>query len=260
MKMLRRNLDIKLKTSDEIEIMREAGKISSLALWEAGRAVRPGISTKELDEIALNCIKSHGAIPSFLGVDGFPACACISVNEELVHFIPSKDKILKEGDIVTIDVGAGVRGFHGDNAYTFPCGKVSDEASKLLEITKNSLQKGIDAAKIGNRIGDIGNAVQSFVEAAGFSIIRRFVGHGIGQSVHEAPSVPNFGKKNTGELIQEGLVIAIEPMVAVGNPEVEALRDDGWNVVMKDRSLSAHFEHTVAITEDGVIVLTSPNF
>lgn len=254
--MLRRNLDIKLKTANEIERMREAGRVSALALREAGSAVHPGISTKELDEIARKCIEFCGAKPSFLGVDGFPATACISINEELIHCIPSKDKILKEGDIVSIDVGACVDGFHGDNTKTFACGKISHEATKLLEITEKSLQKGIEVAKIGNRIGDIGYAVQSFVEAAGFSVIRNFVGHGIGKSVHEAPSVPNFGKKHSGELIQNGLVIAIEPMVAVGGPEIEALNSDGWNVVMKDRKLSAHFEHTVAITEDGVIVLT----
>lgn len=254
--MLKRNLDIKLKTSEEIEIMKEAGRVSALALRAAGDAVCPGISTKELDDIARKTIEMNGATPSFLGVDGFPATACISVNEELIHCIPSKNKVLKEGDIVSIDVGACINGFHGDNTFTFPCGKISQEASNLLEITKKSLQKGIEAAKIGNRIGDIGYAVQSFVEAAGYSVVRKFVGHGIGKSVHEAPSVPNFGKKHSGELIQNGLVIAIEPMVAVGSPEVEPLNSDGWNVVMKDRKLSAHFEHTVAVTEEGVVVLT----
>ena len=254
--MLKRNLDIKLKTEGDIFCMKEAGRVSALALRAAGEAVRPGVSTKELDEIARKCIESYGAKPSFLGVNDFPATACISVNEELIHCIPSKDKILKDGDIVSVDVGACVDGFHGDNAKTFPCGKISREALKLLEITEKSLQKGIEVAKIGNRIGDIGHAIQSFVEAAGFSIIRNFVGHGIGRSVHEAPSVPNFGKRHCGELIQNGLVIAIEPMIAVGAPEVEALSSDGWNIVMKDRSLSAHFEHTVAITENGVIILT----
>lgn len=254
--MLKRNLDIKLKTREEIDIMREAGRISALALEAAGKAIMPGISTKELDDIARKCIESNGAIPSFLGVDGFPATACISVNEELVHCIPSSDKILNDGDIVSIDVGAGISGFHGDNTKTFACGTISDEAQKLLDVTKTSLDIGIQAAVIGNKIGDIGYAIQSYVESFGYSIVRSYVGHGIGRSVHEAPSVPNYGKKHSGELLESGLVVAIEPMVCIGSAELESLAPGGWNVVTKDRRLCAHFEHTVAITEDGTFILT----
>lgn len=254
--MLKRNLDIKLKTQEEIDIMKEAGRISALALEAAGKAIVPGISTKELDDIARDCIESNGAIPSFLGVDGFPATACISVNEELVHCIPSSDKILKEGDIVSIDVGAGISGFHGDNTKTFACGKISKDAQKLLDVTSKSLELGIQAAKVGNKIGDIGYAVQSYVESFGYSIVKSYVGHGIGRSVHEAPSVPNYGKKHSGELLESGLVIAIEPMVCVGSADLESLAPGGWNVVTKDRQLCAHFEHTVAITENGTFILT----
>lgn len=254
--MLKRNLNIKLKSREEIDIMREAGRISALALKTAGEAIEPGISTKELDDIARKCIESSGAKPSFLGEDGFPATACISVNEELIHCIPSSEKIIKEGDIVSIDVGACINGFHGDNTKTFACGKISENAKILLDVTEKSLQKGIENAKVGNHIGDIGHSIQSFVESFGFSVIKNYVGHGIGRSVHEAPSVPNYGKKFSGPIIEDGLVIAIEPMVSIGSPELEALLDGGWNVVTKDRSLCAHFEHTVAITENGTFILT----
>lgn len=254
--MLKRNLNIKLKSREEISIMREAGRISALALKAAGDAIEPGISTKELDNIAQKCIESNGAIPSFLGVDGFPATACISVNEELIHCIPSDKKIIKEGDIVSIDVGACINGFHGDNTKTFACGNISKNAKNLLEITEKALQTGIESAKIGNHIGDIGYNIQNFVESFGFSVIKNYVGHGIGKSVHEAPSVPNYGKKFSGPVIENGLVIAIEPMVSIGSPELESLLKGGWNVVTKDRSLCAHFEHTVAITEEGTFILT----
>lgn len=254
--MLKKNLDIKLKSREEINVMKDAGRISALALNAAGSAIEPGITTKELDNIARKCIESNGAVPSFLGVDGFPATACISVNEELIHCIPSKDKIIHEGDIVSIDVGACINGFHGDNTKTFGCGKVSDEAQKLLKVTQEALSKGIDAAKVGNKVGDIGYVIQNYVESFGFSVIKNYVGHGIGRSVHEAPSIPNFGKRFSGDLLQDGLVIAIEPMVSVKSPELEALLPGGWNVVTKDRCLCAHFEHTVAITDEGTIILT----
>ena len=254
--MLKRNLNIKLKSREEISIMREAGRISALALKAAGDAIEPGISTKELDKIAQKCIESNGAVPSFLGVDGFPATACISVNEELIHCIPSDEKIINEGDIVSIDVGACINGFHGDNTKTFACGNISKDAKTLLEITEKALQIGIESAKIGNHIGDIGYNIQNFVESFGFSVIKNYVGHGIGKSVHEAPSVPNYGKKFSGPVIENGLVIAIEPMVSIGSPELESLLKGGWNVVTKDRSLCAHFEHTVAITEEGTFILT----
>ena len=233
--MLKKNLDIKLKSREEINIMKDAGRISALALNAAGSAIEPGITTKELDDIARKCIESNGAIPSFLGVDGFPATACISINEELIHCIPSKDKVVHEGDIVSIDVGACIDGFHGDNTKTFGCGKISDEAQKLLDVTQEALSKGIDAAKVGNKVGDIGYVIQNYVESFGFSVMKNYVGHGIGRSVHEAPSVPNFGKRFSGDLLQDGLVIAIEPMVSVKSPELESLLLGGWNVVTKDR-------------------------
>ena len=254
--MIKRNLDIKLKSEEEIKVMREAGRISALALETAGKAIEPGISTKELDEIARKCIESNGAIPSFLGVDGFPATACISINEELIHCIPSENKIVREGDIVSIDVGACVNGFHGDNTKTFGCGKISKKAQNLLDVTERSLMKGIESAVVGNHIGDVGYAIQSFVESFGLSVIKKYVGHGIGREVHEAPSVPNYGKKYSGEFIESGLVMAIEPMVSLGSADLESLSGDGWNIATKDRSLCAHFEHTVAITEAGTFVLT----
>jgi len=254
--MLKRNLDIKLKSREEIDIMREAGKISAMALEAAGKAIVPGISTKELDEIARKCIEENGAVPSFLGEDGFPATACISVNEELIHCIPSSEKILKDGDIVSIDVGAGINGFHGDNTKTFGCGKISKEAQQLLDVTSESLKKGIEQAVVGNKVGDIGYAIQTYVESFGYSIVKSFVGHGIGRSLHEAPSIPNFGKRHSGEVLENGLVIAIEPMVSIGSAELESKLPGGWNVVTKDGSLCAHFENTVAITDSGTFVLT----
>ncbi|MDR1240364.1 MAG: type I methionyl aminopeptidase [Oscillospiraceae bacterium] len=246
---------INLKTKEEIEIMKEAGYISALALKAAGDAMKPGITTKYLDRVARDCIESNGAKPSFLGVGGFPACTCISVNNEIIHGIPSKSRVIEEGDVVTIDVGAYFKGFHGDNAKTFACGEVPMETRRLLEITEKALQIGIDTAKIGMRIGDIGSAIQKFVESNGFSVVREYCGHGIGRSIHEDPSVPNFGESGKGVLIEDGMVIAIEPMVNVGRPNVVKLKD-GWSVVTADGELSAHFEHTVAVTEKGVIVLT----
>ncbi|GMB10720.1 MAG: type I methionyl aminopeptidase [Candidatus Improbicoccus devescovinae] len=247
---------ILLKTSEEIEIMREAGRISALALQVAGAAIKPGISTKELDTIARETIISHGAEPGFLGENGFPATACISVNEEIIHTIPSDKKNLKTGDIVSIDVGARYKGFNGDNTCTFACGEISSDAQKLLDVTKKSLDLAIKSVQIGSKIGDISFTVQNYVETMGFFIIKKFVGHGIGRSIHEDPKVPNFGKPGTGEVIQEGLVIAIEPMVNQGTENI-IISNDGWRVVTADGRLSAHFEHTVAATKDGPVILTS---
>ena len=246
---------IQIKNSVQIAAMREAGRITGEALLVARDHIRPGISTKELDDVIRHHIEKRGAKPSFLGLYGFPGSACISINDEVIHGIPSKDRILQEGDIVKIDVGAFYKGYHGDSARTFPVGKVSDEAARLIAVTKQSFYEGLGAVKIGNRIGDIGHAVDSYVRSFGFSTVRKYVGHGIGRDVHEAPDVPNFGTPGRGPRLCAGLVIAIEPMINVGTHEVQVL-PDGWTVKTADRKLSAHYENTVALTEDGVINLT----
>lgn len=246
---------IVLKTSRELSQMRKAGLISQKALRLAGEAVEPGVSTWEIDRLVRKYIESEGATPSFLGYDGFPASTCISVNDVVVHGIPSKSTILKKGDIVGIDVGAYIEGFHGDNAWTFPCGEISSEAQGLLDATREALFKGIEQARPGNRIGDIGHAVQEYVEARNYSVVREFVGHGVGANMHEDPSVPNYGTPGRGVRLLPGMVIAIEPMINLGGCAVKIL-PDGWTTVTKDGSLSAHFEHTVAITTDGPVLLT----
>lgn len=246
---------IVLKTGRELSAMRKAGLISQKALRLAGEAVEPGVSTWEIDRMVRKFIESEGAKPSFLGYDGFPASTCISVNNVVVHGIPSKSTILKKGDIVGIDVGAYFEGFHGDNAWTFPCGEISSEAQGLLDATREALFKGIEQAVPGNRIGDIGHAVQEYVEARNYSVVREFVGHGVGANMHEDPSVPNYGTPGRGVRLLPGMVIAIEPMINLGGCAVKIL-PDGWTTVTKDGSLSAHFEHTVAITPDGPVLLT----
>lgn len=248
---------IVLKTSRELAIMREAGRISAMALKVAGEAIEPGVSTWEIDRIARKYIESQGAVPSFLGYGGFPASACISVNNVVIHGIPSKRQIIKAGDIVSIDIGAIYEGFNGDNAYTFPCGDISPEAQRLLDATRESLYEGIKQAKAGNRLGDIGSAVQRYVEARGYSVVRDFVGHGVGAKLHEDPSVPNYGTPGRGVRLLPGMTIAIEPMVNQGGHEVQ-VQKDGWTTVTRDGKLSAHFEHTVAITPDGPVILTRP--
>jgi methionyl aminopeptidase len=246
---------IQIKNSVQIAAMREAGRITGEALLVARDLVRPGISTKELEDAMRHHIEKRGAKPSFLGLYGFPGAACISINDEVIHGIPSKDRILQEGDIVKIDVGAFYQGFHGDSARTFPVGKISDEAARLIAATKQSFYEGLSALKIGNRVGDIGHAVDSFVRSQGFSVVRRYVGHGIGRDVHESPDVPNYGTPGRGPRLCAGLVIAIEPMVNAGSFDVRE-QSDGWMVKTADHSLSAHYENTVALTEDGVINLT----
>lgn len=248
---------IVLKTSRELAIMREAGRISAMALKVAGEAVEPGVSTWEIDRVARKYIESQGAVPSFLGYGGFPASACISVNNVVIHGIPSKRQIIKAGDIVSIDIGAIYEGFNGDNAYTFACGDISAEAQRLLDATRESLYEGIQQAKAGNRLGDIGSAVQRYVEARGYSVVRDFVGHGVGAKLHEDPSVPNYGTPGRGVRLLPGMTIAIEPMVNQGRHEVQ-VQKDGWTTVTRDGKLSAHFEHTVAITPDGPVILTKP--
>ncbi len=247
-----------LKTSRELSKMREAGRISANALKLAGKAVEPGVSTLEIDRIVRKYIEEQGAKPSFLGYGGFPGSACISVNDEVVHGIPSKKRILKSGDIVSVDVGAFYGGFHGDNAWTYACGDISDETQKLLDATRESLFEGIKQAIAGNRLGDIGSAIQRYVEARSYSVVRDYVGHGVGAKLHEDPSVPNFGTPGRGVRLLPGMTIAIEPMINMGTHKVRVL-DDDWTAVTADGKLSAHFEHTVAITADGPVILTMPD-
>ena len=220
-----------------------------------GKAVEPGVTTAELDRLAEKYIRSQGAVPNFKNYCGYPATACISINNEVIHGIPSAKRVIKAGDIVSVDLGAMFNGYHGDNAATFACGDVSDEAKRLMQTTKDALYEGIAAATAGSRIGDISYAIQRTVEAAGFSVVRQYVGHGIGTELHEAPEVPNFGTAGRGIRLLPGMTLAIEPMVNVGGFDVKVL-PDGWTVLTKDGSLSAHFEHTVVITPDGPKIMT----
>ena len=246
---------IQLKNPDQIKIMKEAGRITGEALLVARDHVRPGISTYELDRLVRESIEKAGAKPSFLGYGGFPGSACISINDEVIHGIPSKKRFLEEGDIVKVDVGAFYKGFHGDSARTIAVGRVSDEAQKLIEVTRASFFAGIDQLKVGNRLGDVGAAIDGLVVANGFSTVKRYIGHGIGHELHESPDVPNYGTPGRGTRLCAGLVIAIEPMVNVGTETVREL-SDGWTVKTADGSLSAHYENTVALTGDGIINLT----
>ena len=246
---------IVLKTNRELSLMREACRISAGALRVAGEAVQPGVTTEEIDRIAYEYIIKQGAKPNFLNYNGFPATACISINDEVIHGIPSKKRVIKEGDIVSIDLGAVLDGYNGDNAATFAAGKISPEAERLINTTRESLYKGIEAAVAGGRIGDISSAVQKYCEERGFSVVRDFVGHGIGTKLHEDPAVPNYGTPGRGVRLLPGMTLAIEPMINAGGYEVRQL-SDGWTVKTKDGSLSAHFEHTVAITNDGPKILT----
>lgn len=246
---------IQLKNAAQIKAMREAGRITGEALLVAREHVREGVSTYELDQVIRHYIEKSGAKPSFLGLYGFPGSACISVNDEVIHGIPSKKKILHEGDIVKIDLGACYKGYHGDSARTIPVGKVSDEAAKLIEVTRNSFFAGVGQLKAGNRLGDVGSAIDTLVKENGFSTVRKYIGHGIGKEVHEAPDVPNYGTPGRGVRICSGMVLAIEPMVNAGTFEVRELAD-GWTVVTADRKLSAHYENTVALTDEGVLNLT----
>ncbi len=244
-----------LKTARELQLMQHACKISAQALELAGKAVKPGVSTYDIDALIHDFIVGAGAKPSFLGYGGFPASSCISINDEIIHGIPNRKRIIQNGDIVSIDVGAFIDGFHGDNAYTFAAGDISDEAKKLLEATEQSLYEAIKVAVAGNRIGDIGNAVSNYVEDRGFSVVREYVGHGVGRDLHEDPEVPNFGKAGHGVRLVPGMTIAIEPMINAGGREVKRLADK-WTVVTADHSLSAHFEHTIVITADGPVIMT----
>ena len=250
---------IVLKGPEEIDIMRRANVIVAEVLAELRAAVRPGVTTGELDRTAEELTRKKGAVPAFKGytVGGrvFPATLCVSINDEVVHGIPSGSRVLREGDIVGLDFGVCYRGYYGDSAVTVPVGAVTPQATKLMRATREALEAGIEAARPGNRLGDLGAAIQAHAERQGFSIVRDFVGHGIGKRLHEDPQVPNFGQADRGIRLREGMVLAIEPMLNVGGPEVE-LKEDGWTAVTSDGSLSAHFEHSVAIVEGGPYVLS----
>ena len=242
------------KTPREIDIMREAGRIVALAHQEVQKHIKPGVTTKQLDKIVEDVIRSQGAIPSFKGYHGFPASICASVNDELVHGIPGH-RVLKDGDIISIDIGAKYNGYHGDSAWTYPVGTISDEAQRLLDVTKQSLFVGLEQAKAGNRLSDISHAIQVYVESHNFSIVREYAGHGVGQDLHEDPSIPHYGPPGRGPRLKTGMTLAIEPMVNYGERYVRTLADN-WTVVTRDKALCAHFEHTVVITDNGYEILT----
>lgn len=242
------------KTERELEIMREAGRIVALTHDELKKHIKPGITTKELDNIAEKTIRSYNAIPSFKGYNGFPGSICASVNDQLVHGWPS-DRVLRDGDIISIDIGAKYNGYHGDSAWTYAVGTIDENTKKLLEVTEESLFKGLNEAKAGVRLSNISHAIQTYVEANGFSIVREYVGHGVGQDLHEDPQIPHYGPPNKGPRLKPGMVLAVEPMVNAGTRYVNTLSDN-WTVVTVDGKMCAHFEHTIAITETGFEILT----
>ena len=244
-----------IKNSEQLMLMKQAGRITAEALLVARDAIRPGVSTKEVDTKIRRYIEKCGATPSFLGYGGFPGSACISINNEVIHGIPSNKTIIKDGDIVKVDVGARYRGYNGDSARTFPVGKVSDEALRLIDVTEKSFYEAMKYARAGYRIGDIGHAIEDFVISNGFSIVKDYVGHGVGAELHEDPQIPNYGREGRGPRLYPGMTLAIEPMVNAGGFEVKVLRD-GWTVVTEDGSLSAHYENSIAITDSEPIILT----
>ena len=244
-----------IKNSEQLQLMREAGRITAEALMVAKEAIRPGLSTKELDNAIRRHIEKCGATPSFLGLYGFPGSACISINDEVIHGIPSDKIIIQEGDIVKVDVGARFRGYNGDSARTFAVGKVSDEALRLISVTEQSFYEAMKVARPGYRIGDIGHAVESFVISNGFSVVKEYTGHGVGADIHEDPSIPNHGKAGRGARLYPGMTLAIEPMVNAGTDRVK-VRRDGWTVVTADGKLSAHYENSIAITDSDPVILT----
>ena len=245
-----------IKNSEQLKLMRRAGRITAEALMVARDEIRPGMTTKELDTKIRRYIEKCGATPTFLGYNGFPGSACISLNDEVIHGIPSDKVIIREGDIVKVDVGARFRGYNGDSARTFPVGKVSDEALRLISVTEQSFYEAMKVAKSGNRIGDIGHAVESFVISNGFSVVKEYTGHGVGAELHEDPSIPNFGREGRGARLYPGMTLAIEPMVNAGTDKIR-VRKDGWTVVTADGKLSAHYENSIAITESDPIILTA---
>lgn len=246
---------IQIKNSEQLAMMRKAGRITGEAILKAREHIKEGISTKELDTAIHDYIVKCGAFPSFLGYGGFPGSACISINEEIIHGIPKKDRILHEGDIVKIDVGACYHGFHGDSANTFGVGKISPEAQALIDATRESFYRGVAFAKAGNRLGDIGFAICDYATSCGYGVVRKYVGHGVGQELHEDPEVPNFGTAGRGQRLYTGMTIAVEPMINAGTQEVKVLGDK-WTVVTADGSLSAHYEHTIAISDGEPLLMT----
>jgi methionyl aminopeptidase len=246
---------ITTKSNREIELMRKAGEIVFLAHEAVKKEIKPGVSTRYLDEVAHRFILDQGATPSFLGYNGFPASICASVNDVLVHGIPSGDVILKEGDIVAVDIGANYRGYHGDSAWTYPVGDISDEAKSLLKVTEASLFAGLEKVKAGNRLGDIGAAISGYIKPFGYGVPIEYTGHGIGSEMHEDPAIPNYGIEGKGIVLRKGMTLAIEPMVQLGTHRTETM-DDDWTVKSLDRTLTAHFEHTVLVLEDGYEILT----
>lgn len=249
---------VKYKTREEVEIIKESAQILGKAHGEVAKIIRPGVKTSELDEVAEEFIRDHGGSPSFKNFNGFPSSLCISLNENVVHGFPS-DYELREGDIISVDCGVFYKGFHSDSAYTYPIGEVSAEVKQLLEVTKESLYKGIEKAVYGNRIGDVAYAIQHYVESYGYGIVRELVGHGLGRDLHESPEVPNYGKRGKGPVLKEGLVIAIEPMINLGTRKV-VQESDGWTIRTADRQPSAHYEHTVAIFKEGTEVVTTHKY
>lgn len=246
---------ITIKSKNEFEIMRRAGRLVAETLDKLQGAVKPGVSTGELDKIAYEHITKHGGVPSFKGYHGFPASICTSVNEEVVHGIPSKRRVVEDGDVISIDCGAIIDGWHGDAALTVPVGHITPEIERLLQVTRESLFKGVEKAVPGNRLGDVSAAIQQHAEKHGYGVVREYVGHGIGREMHEDPQVPNWGTPGHGRLLKEGMALALEPMVNAGTAEVRVLRDN-WTVVTQDGKYSAHFEHTVALTDHGPEILT----
>jgi len=249
---------IRYKTREEIDLIKEGAQILGKAHGEVAKNIKPGVTTLALDKLAEEFIRDHGGVPSFKNFNGFPASLCISLNENVVHGFPSKNE-LKEGDILSVDCGVFYKGFHSDSAYTYPIGNVSDEILTLLRVTKESLYKGIEQAVVGHRIGDIGYAVQQHAEEFGFGVVRELVGHGVGRELHEEPEVPNYGKRGKGPKMNEGLVIAIEPMVNMGTRSI-VQEADGWTIRTADRQPSAHYEHTIAVFKEGTEILTTHEY
>ena len=247
---------ITIKSKREITLMKEAGRIVALAHQEVEKHVVPGVTTLELDQIVEKVIRDNGATPSFKGYGGFPGSACTSVNDQVVHGIPSNRVTLKDGDIISIDIGAYYKGYHGDSAWTYPVGTIDDETRQLLEVTKQSLFEGLKQAKAGNRLTDISHAIQTYAESFGYSVVREFVGHGVGKHLHEDPQIPNFGPSGRGTLLKAGMTFAIEPMINEGRKEVKVLRDN-WTAVTIDGKRSAHYEHSILVTEDECIIFTA---
>ena len=248
---------ITLKSSHEIDLMRRSGKITAAARALAGEMVKPGVTTQEINDAVERFIRREGAVPSFLHYNGYPASACISVNDEIIHGIPSPKRVLREGDIVSVDVGAYIGGFHGDCAATFPCGRISPEAQRLIDVTRQSFFEGIRFAREGQRLQDVSSAVQSYVESNGFSVVREYVGHGVGAKMHESPEIPNYGRPGHGPRLLRGMTLAIEPMVNAGSAAITQL-SDGWTVKTADGKWSAHYENTILITDGEPEILTAP--